>query len=43
MEGLLETYGSVQGGWGSKIAKFERWYFLNDPYFTKSITSTKID
>ena len=27
--GLLQTYESVQGG--SKIAKFERMYFLNDP------------
>ena len=30
-EGLVETYKSVQGGGGSKIAKFERTYYLNDP------------
>ena len=31
--GLLEMYESVQGGsgGGSKIAKFERTFFLNDP------------
>ena len=30
--GLLETYERVQGGrQGSKIVKFERTYFLNDP------------
>ena len=28
---LLETYESIQGGRGSKIAKFEWNYFLNDP------------